>query len=68
MGLYAVQTANSGDPAARRDAAHDGRAAAMRRRRQLSKGKQALNGGRDRSAAATGARAPVLVVHRGGAR
>ena len=68
MGLYAVQTANSGDAAARRDAARDGRAAAMRRRRQLSKGKQALNGGRDRAAAAARVRAPLFVVHRGGAR
>jgi hypothetical protein len=67
MGLYAVQTADSGGPAARRDAL-DGRAAAMRRRRQLSQGKRALKGGGDRSAAAAGARAPVFVVHRGGAR
>ncbi len=68
MGLYAVQTADSGDLAARRDAARDGRAAAMRRRRQLSQGKRALNGGSDRRAAAARARAPVFVVHRGGAR
>ena len=57
-GLYAVQTADSGDAVARRDAARDGRAAAMSRRRQLSQGKRALNG----------AGAPTLVIHRGGAR
>jgi hypothetical protein len=68
MGLYAVQTADCRDLAMRRDAARDGRAAAMQRRRQLAQGKRALNGGRDRTAAATGARAPVFVVHRGGAR
>ncbi len=49
-------------------AAHLGRALSMQRRRQLAQGKPALNGGRDRAAAATGARAPVFVVHRGGAR
>ena len=68
MGPYVVQTADSGDLAARRDAARDGRAAAMRRRRQLSQGKRALNDSGNRSAAATRARAPVFVVHRGGAR
>ena len=119
MGLYAVQSRGGRDPAARRDAARDGRAAAMsrrralaagrsalpptqervrtgmregarrapaaatdatppaahlgralsmQRRRQLAQGKRALNGGRDRTAAATGARAPVFVVHRGGGR
>jgi hypothetical protein len=59
-------------PAAAADAtppaAHLGRALSMQRRRQLAQGKRALNGGRDRAAAATGARAPVFVVHRGGAR
>jgi hypothetical protein len=44
-----------------------GRALAMDRRRQLSQGKQALDGGSDRTAAAPRAGAPALVVHRGGA-
>jgi hypothetical protein len=66
MGLYVVQTADSPEPAPR-DAARAGRAAAMQRRRQLSRGKQALNGSRDRAPAATGTRAPTFVVHRGGA-
>ncbi|HEX2047320.1 MAG TPA: hypothetical protein VHF27_06115 [Acidimicrobiales bacterium] len=65
-GIYAVQTADGGDLDARRDAARDGRAAAMQRRRQLSKGKQALNGGADRAAAA-GAGARAFIVLRGGA-
>ena len=65
-GIYAVQTADSGDRVGRRDAARDGRAAAMLRRRQLSKGKQALNGGGDQAAAA-GAGAPAFIVLRGGA-
>ncbi len=43
-----------------------GRALSMQRRRQLSKGKQALGG--DRTAAAAGAGPPVLIVHRSGAR
>jgi len=68
MGLYAVQTADSRDLAPRRDAARDGRAAAMQRRRQLSQGKQALNDGGDRTAAAAGIRAAAFIVHRGGAR
>ena len=67
MGLHAVQTATSGDLTARRDVAREGRAAAMQRRRQLSKGKQALKGGRDRAAAAARVRTPLFVVHRGGA-
>jgi hypothetical protein len=41
MRLYAVQTADSGDLAALRDAARDGRAAAMARRRALAAGKSA---------------------------
>jgi hypothetical protein len=45
-----------------------GRALSMQRRRQLSQGKQALNGGGDRTAAAAAARAPAFIVHRGGAR
>ncbi len=65
-GTQAVKTADSGDIAARRVVARDGRTAAMQRRRQLSQGKQALNGGDGRTAAAAGAGAPVLVVHRGG--
>ena len=64
-GIYAVRTADSGDRVGRRDAARDGRAAAMLRRRQLSQGKQGLKGG-SRTAAAAGAGAPVLIVHRGG--
>ncbi len=45
-----------------------GRALSMQRRRQLSQGKQALNGGGDRAAAAAGASARSFIVHRGGAR
>jgi len=67
MRLYAVQSADRGDLAAVGDAARDGRAAAMARRRQLSQGKRALNGGRDRTAAAAAAGRPVLIVHDGGA-
>ena len=47
--------------------AHLGRALSMQRRRQLSQGKQALNGGGERTAAAGGAGAPAFIVHRGGA-
>ena len=67
-GIYAVQTADSGDRLGRRDAAREGRAAAMLRRRQLAQGKQALNGGGDRAATTAGAGAPAFVVLRGGAR
>ena len=67
-GIYAVQTADSGDRVGRRDAARDGRAAAMQRRRQLSQGKQALNDGENRAAAAAGIRTAAFIVHRGGAR
>jgi hypothetical protein len=63
--IYAVQTAGSDDLVARRDAARDGRVAAMQRRRQLSQGKKALNAGR--AAAAAGARSQALIVLRGGA-
>jgi len=49
-------------------AAHLGRALSMQRRRQMARGKQALNGGADPTAAAAGAGAPVFIVHRGGAR
>ena len=49
-------------------AARLGRALSMQRRRQLSRGKQALNGGADRTAAGAGAGAPDFVVLRGGAR
>ena len=45
-----------------------GRALSMQRRRQLSQGKQALNGGGDRAAAAAGASPRSFIVHRGGAR
>jgi hypothetical protein len=69
MGRYAAQTADCRDVAPRRDAARDGRAAAMQRRRQLSQGKQALNGGGgNRTAAAAGIRSAAFIVHRGGAR
>ncbi len=68
MGLYAVQTADCRDLAMRRDAARDGRAAAMHRRRQLAQGKRALNDGANRTAAAAGIRAAAFIVHRGGAR
>lgn len=64
-GIYAVQTADCGDRLGRRDAARDGRAAAMLRRRQQAQGKKALNGGGDRAAA--GGRAPTFIVLRGGA-
>ena len=42
MRLYAVQTADSGDLDALRDAARAGRAAAMARRRALAAGRSAL--------------------------
>ena len=45
-----------------------GRALSMQRRRQLSKGKQALSGRGDKTAAAPGAGAPAFVVIRGGGR
>ena len=48
--------------------AHLGRALSMQRRRQLSQGKQALNGGGDATVGAASAGAPALIVHRGGAR
>jgi hypothetical protein len=64
-GIYAVQTAEAGDRLGRRDAARDGRAAAMLRRRQLAQGKKALKGGGDGAAAASGA--PTFIVLRGGA-
>jgi hypothetical protein len=54
--MQVVQTAESGDLAALRDGARDGRAAAM------------LNGGGDRTAAAAGSGAPVFIVHAGGGR
>jgi hypothetical protein len=68
VGRFAAQTAVCRDLAPRRDAARDGRAAAMQRRRQLSQGKQALNDGANRTAAAAGIRAAAFIVHRGGAR
>ena len=42
MGMYEDQTADRGDRAALRDAARDGRAAAMSRRRALAAGRSAL--------------------------
>jgi hypothetical protein len=48
--------------------ASNGRALSMQRRRQLSQGKQALNGEGDRAAAAAGTGAPTFIVLRGGAR
>jgi hypothetical protein len=65
--IYAVQTPESGGLVARRDAARDGRAAAMQRRRQLAQGKKALNGGGDRAAPTAGTREPAFIVLRGGA-
>ncbi len=44
MGMYAVDTADAAELGRLRDAARGGRAAAALRRRQLSQGKQALNG------------------------
>jgi len=44
MGMYAVDTADTAELAELRDAARNGRAVATLRRRQLSQGKQALNG------------------------
>jgi hypothetical protein len=64
-GIYAVQTADCGDRLGRRDAAREGRAAAMLRRRQLAQGKKALNGGGVRAAVAAGP--PTFIVLRGGA-
>jgi hypothetical protein len=49
-------------------AARLGRALSMQRRRQLSRGKQALNGGADRTTGDAGAGAPAFTVVRGGAR
>ena len=57
MGMYAVDAADTSDLVELRDAARNGRAAAVSRRRQLSQGKQALNG----------AGTPAFVVYRGGA-
>jgi hypothetical protein len=42
MDMYVGRTADSGDPAAPRDAARYGRAAAMARRRALAAGRSAL--------------------------
>jgi hypothetical protein len=67
LGRFAAPTADCRDLAPRRDAARDGRAAAMQRRRQMSQGKQALNDGVNRTAAAAGIRAAAFIVHRGGA-
>ena len=101
MGMHVVQTADTGDLAALRDAARDGRAAAasrrralaadqsapaetpvaingvaaarlgralsMQRRRQMSQGKQALNGSGERTPAESGTKARAFIVYRGGA-
>ena len=48
-------------------AARLGRALSMQRRRQMSQGKQALNGGSDRTPAEAGAQARTFMVYRGGA-
>jgi len=65
-GIHAVQTTDGGDlVVTRRDTARDGRAAAMQRRRQLAKGKRALNAGRTPAGSVAGA--PALTVYRGGA-
>jgi hypothetical protein len=64
--MHVVPTDDSDEPAAPRDAARYGRDAAMQRRRQASKGKQALKGNGDRTADAD-TRPPNLIVHPGGA-
>jgi len=48
-------------------AARLGRALSMQRRRQMSQGKQALNGGGDQTPAEAGAEAQSFIVYRGGA-
>ena len=48
MEMYVVQTADSGDPGALRDAARLGRAAAMARRRALAAGRSAVAPARER--------------------
>jgi len=48
-------------------AARLGRALSMQRRRQMSQGKLALNGGGDRTPAGAGAEARAFIVYRGGA-
>jgi hypothetical protein len=71
MGMYAVDTADAADLAELRDAARNGRAVATLRRRQLSQGKQALNGGGAPAAAgnlhANGADAPPVASNGQGA-
>ena len=57
--MYAVQAADSDDLAALGDPARDGRAIAMERRRQLSQGKQAPNGGGDGMAGAAAGTPPA---------
>ncbi|HUR24272.1 MAG TPA: hypothetical protein VMZ73_10410 [Acidimicrobiales bacterium] len=60
-----------GGPAVAADgvaAARLGRALSMQRRRQMSQGKQALNGGGDRTAAAACGGTRAFIVYRGGAR
>ena len=49
-------------------AARLGRALSMQRRRQMSQGKQALNGGGEPTPAAAGAEERAFIVYRGGAR
>jgi Carboxysome shell peptide mid-region len=56
--MYAVEADDSGDLAELETAARDGRAAATSRRRQLSQGKQALNGDGNGMATAAGDGAP----------
>ena len=58
MGMYAVDTADSADLAELVDAADGGRTAALLRRRQLSQGKQALDGAGTAPAASNGQSAP----------
>ena len=71
MGMYAVDTADSAELSQLRDAARNGRAVAAERRRQLSQGKQALNGAGAPPAAenqqAHGAGAPPAVSNGQGA-
>jgi hypothetical protein len=63
--MRVVQTADSGDPGALRDAARHGRAAAMSRRRALAAGRSALAPARERVQTGSGEaelRAPAAAV------
>ncbi|MEW6153173.1 MAG: CsoS2 family carboxysome shell protein [Actinomycetota bacterium] len=58
MGMYAVQTADSGDLAALADVAREGRHAAMARRRAVAAGRSALAPGRQAARTRPGTAAP----------